>query len=65
MNDLQRKLWLAWIEADRKVSHLIGSKPEDSIDGWLEWRADFHEAIGHRDGMRAACVLAEVPNFEE
>lgn len=65
---IQETLRNAWIEADRKVDRLSANKPEacpENRDKLFDWRLDFHEAIGYRDGLRAACVVAGVPGFQE
>lgn len=76
MTPLQRLLRDEYLEADKKVSHLAGTKPEipetvsqdeavkkawqDYRDKAPIWSADWNEALGYRDGLRRACVLAEV-----
>ncbi len=77
MTDTQRAIWLAWIEADRKVSHLVSQKPElpghvatdeeraAARDAYHTWRDDWNTALGYRDGLHAAGVLAGVPNFKD
>lgn len=75
MTPVQRKLWLAWLDSERKLSHLMGSKPVQPADtafpgdgethrqAMFDWREDFNQALGERDGLRSACVIAEVPNM--
>lgn len=80
MSDLQRTLWLAWYEAEKAVSYLMGKKPvfsghpEPSInavrseahrDAMFTWREDWNQALGFRDGLHKACVIAGVPNFKD
>lgn len=76
MTDLQRELHKAWFEAERAVAHLIGKKPvlkdgateterETYRDAAYDWREEWQTALGFRDGMRKACVIAKVPNFTE
>lgn len=73
MTDLQRTLRLAWVAADKQVSHLISTKPVFADDQRIEdyraathdWREEWNQALGFRDGLRSACVLAGVPNFTE
>ena len=69
MNDLQRKLWLAWIEADRAqiaaASRKSGFPSGTSADVLFEATLDFYEAHGIAEGLRKACIIAEVPNFTE
>lgn len=66
MNDVQRALWLAWVNAVKKVSSLIDSKPEPipaNRDAMRDWYEEWHTSIGYRDAMHDACIIAQVPNM--
>ena len=66
MNDVQRALWLAWVNADKKVHSLIDSKPEPTAANRYalrDWYEEWHTLHGYRDAMLDACILAQVPNM--
>lgn len=76
MTEVQRALRQAWFEAEQAVSHLIDKKPvlkDDASDAEREayrdamfiHREDWNQALGYRDGLHKACVIAKVPNFGE
>ena len=55
MTEVQRALWLEWVEAEKKVSHLTGTKPTDLPDGnWLDCMNGDYEACQLRDAHRDA-----------
>lgn len=57
VSPVQRALRLAWIEADKKVAHLVDKKPADLPAGnWLDCMNEDREAMelraAHRDALR-------------